>query len=88
MSEPTNLNFHRADKLNNNGILTTSEFLDKAKAELQGDESIAILITVHTGADGEGYDTRVRYSNTKMSEALGVLNLAEQVTRHAMGYKG
>lgn len=78
----------RADRENDNGLVSPAEMLrDAARALDAGEETAtsALVLFLDAGVDGETYDVNFRASNMRCSEMLALLEVAKRNVLTAMG---
>lgn len=70
----------RADKENDNGLVTPAECLEDAAVDIRTGKRVCqkvLVLTLDVGPDGNGYDVGFYASNLRSSEKLALLEVAK-----------
>lgn len=89
MSEVISLNVVRADRQNDNTLLTPVEALRDVIAKIGSGETVCdklLVLHLDTGADGDRYDFGFNACNMKASEMLALLDVAKVVILQQMNF--
>lgn len=89
MSDVVSLNAARADRENDNTLLTPVDALRDVIAKIGTGQTVCdklLVLHLDTGADGDRYDIGFNASNMRASEMLALLEVAKVVVLRQMNY--
>ena len=77
--ETVNINVARADKENNNTLLTPADCLEGTLAEIKNGKRCdrLLILTLSEGGDGRDYDNGFRACNLSCSQMLSLLEVTK-----------